>query len=64
MLQGLDLAKWARMHGYKPITVQTVVFKYWGHPNPPICGMLTHEILSRLKAEFQPDVDRATINGL
>lgn len=60
--RGTNLAAWARANGYKPITVQAVVRKYWGHPNPPIQGILTHEILTKLKAEIEATPKKAS-NG-
>lgn len=63
MLKGLTLSEWARKNGYKPVTVQAVVSKYWGDPKPPICGMLTHEILEKLKKEVEPEEVREASNG-
>ena len=52
MSRGLSLAGWARSHGYKPITVQQAVLRYWGDSDPNYTGIKTQEILHKLVEQF------------
>jgi len=55
--RGLSLAEWARLRGYKPITVHQAVVRYWGVSDPSYTGIKTQEILHKLTEEFPEAVN-------
>ena len=51
MLRGKSLESWAKENGYLPVTVRAVVSRHWGRTDCTANGILTHEILTKLRNE-------------
>jgi hypothetical protein len=51
LAQGHTLSSWARANGYRPGTVQRVIWRAFHEPNSQRRGVLTHRILADIQRD-------------
>ncbi len=61
-MRGFSLESWATANGYKPVTVRAIVARHWGRTDTTVKGLLTHEILTKLR-EFIESMPQKAVNG-